>query len=764
MATPINKILSNQTQEFSTDELANISASLRDILGQGGGGGGGGSQYFVGTDLKIDENNVISVNTNGNANNDTENKRNFVEGSWTLASGYNCHAEGVATSALGYGVHAQGMWTCFSSNDGQLNGGSYGPIYWGEGAGATVEGYCNATTATPFSGTPGELDYGPIHGGILKVIGNGHVENENHETDVHVLYPSDALIIYRDGSINVAGKISANGVELGAGGGTVVQSDLMWKPTVGSDGYVRWTLASSATTPEAAYISGAQGPAGANGTNGKDGYSVSLQSVTDEDGGKKVTLSWGETPETSSFVIPSGAKGADGQDGHDGKDGTSVIVKSIREFNDTVGTHTKGGTEVTLEWTENDTVKTSAFSAFNGENGQDGTGTSLTASSGININNNLINVELGDNLKFDNYSNVTTEDNISVSSVRAGYYDNTYTIVNKNGVESRFISSPNVDIMTLTTHGLNNTSSGGNRIITADYDLNHLFFKSYDNNGTYSGVYSQVEVKVLQETAPAETQHRSSIALTDYYGGVEHTGLITVEKIAQWDQGGSFTGVTTTGSISGDGLTNPLGLVTSAEQALAAVGVKVDKPATSFVDKYLALRTDNSGDVSGWVDLKDNFYSKSEATGTFVATANIDATTLSGNGKSANTKLGVNTDVIATKDYVNSSFLPTSGGTVSGQLVVSGGSNFDQDNLKIIRAGQNGYGRIGLASNGALAVKVDDNNSNTTQINVAANASYNELIQVQHGGTTAYLIPAQVHQGSYTPTSDDGILHIVIES
>ena len=64
----------------------------------------------------------------------------------------------------------------------------------------------------------------------------------------------------------------------------------------------------------------------------------------------------------------------------------------------------------------------------------------------------------------------------------------------------------------------------------------------------------------------------------------------------------------------------------------------------------------------------------------------------------------------------------------------------------------------------SIFVKVDDNNSNTTQINVAANASYNELIQVQHGGTTAYLIPAQVHQGSYTPTSDDGILHIVIES
>lgn len=171
------------------------------------------TDYTVGTDLKIDENNVISVDTNGNANNTATNNRNFVEGSWTITSGYNCHAEGVATSALGYGVHAQGMWTCFSSTNGKTTGG-LAPIYWGIGAGATVEGYCNATTSCPMSGTVGENNYGAVHGGIIKVIGNGHVENENHETDVHEHYPSDALILYRDGSMMVKGPITANGVEL----------------------------------------------------------------------------------------------------------------------------------------------------------------------------------------------------------------------------------------------------------------------------------------------------------------------------------------------------------------------------------------------------------------------------------------------------------------------------------------------------------------------------------------------------------------------
>lgn len=172
------------------------------------------TNYTAGTDLKIDENNVISVDTNGNANNTATNNRNFVEGSWTIASGYNCHAEGVATSALGYSVYAQGMWTCFSSTDGQTNAG-LAPIYWGIGAGAAVEGYCNATTSCPMSGTAGESNYGAVHGGIIKVIGNGYVENEVHETDVHEHYPSDALILYRDGSMMVKGPITANGVELG---------------------------------------------------------------------------------------------------------------------------------------------------------------------------------------------------------------------------------------------------------------------------------------------------------------------------------------------------------------------------------------------------------------------------------------------------------------------------------------------------------------------------------------------------------------------
>ena len=192
---------------------------------------------------------------------------------------------------------------------------------------------------------------------------------------------------------------------------------------------------------------------------------------------------------------------------------------------------------------------------------------------------------------------------------------------------------------------------------------------------------------------------------------------------------------------------------------------KVDKPTTSFVDKYLVLRTDNDGNVSGWYDFQDLSYSKTEALETFVATANIDTTTLSGDGKSLSTKLGVNTDVIATSDYVNSSFLPTSGGTVSGELVVSATTEtFDSSYVKCVNNGNEGYSRFGVGSHGeAIINSVNENNN--VKVNVKySSANNNELIQVQKDGTDiGFLIPA-ITSTTTAGLTNDGILHIILES
>ena len=192
---------------------------------------------------------------------------------------------------------------------------------------------------------------------------------------------------------------------------------------------------------------------------------------------------------------------------------------------------------------------------------------------------------------------------------------------------------------------------------------------------------------------------------------------------------------------------------------------KVDKPTTSFVDKYLVLRTDNDGNVSGWYDFQDLSYSKTEALETFVATANIDTTTLSGDGKSISTKLGVNTDVIATSDYVNSSFLPTSGGTVSGELVVSASTEtFDSSYVKCVNNGNEGYSRFGVGSYGEAIIN-SVNGNNNVKVNVKySSANNNELIQVQKDGTDiGFLIPA-VTSTTTAGLTNDGILHIILES
>ena len=114
----------------------------------------------------------------------------------------------------------------------------------------------------------------------------------------------------------VSASLSAILGQGGGGSGELCAS--AWRPTVTDAGVLSWTLTTSTTTPAPVNI---MGPSGTNGAKGEDGASIILQSVTDVEGGKQVTLAWGETPSTSSFVIPSGTPGTNGKDGTDGKDG-----------------------------------------------------------------------------------------------------------------------------------------------------------------------------------------------------------------------------------------------------------------------------------------------------------------------------------------------------------------------------------------------------------------------------------------------------------
>ena len=251
------------------------------------------------------------------------------------------------------------------------------------------------------------------------------------------------------------------------------------------------------------------------------------------------------------------------------------------------------------------------------------------------------------------------------------------------------------------------------------------------------------------------TAHQS---LTNYYTKSETSGATELStEFAKYQVTGDYVTTTLLDTVSST-------LVDDIEYVSGQVDNKVDKPTTSLADKYLVIRTDSNGDVSGWCDFQDQSYSKTEAQRTFVATANIDSTTLSGDGKTVSTKLGVKTDVIATKDYVNSSFLPTSGGTVSGTTTISG-SNFDST-LEVKRAGQdNNYAHIGLNNSRGLSFKAfDDNASTNVQFDMLPNNSNSALIRVQHNGSAVgNLIPA-VTSTTTAGLTNDGILHIILES
>jgi len=118
----------------------------------------------------------------------------FTQGAWTFAEGHMCHAEGVSTSAIGYGIHSEGCWTKFSADSAVPNS-----IAGSNNCGVFVGGFANATT----SHTYGEAT---AHSGVLAVYGNGYRIDNEHIT------ASDAMVLYRDGSLTAAGKISANGM------------------------------------------------------------------------------------------------------------------------------------------------------------------------------------------------------------------------------------------------------------------------------------------------------------------------------------------------------------------------------------------------------------------------------------------------------------------------------------------------------------------------------------------------------------------------
>lgn len=533
------------------------------------------------------------------------------------------------------------------------------------------------------------------------------------------------------------------------------------------------------------------GTPGTDGTNGINGDSVELESITPIEGGNTITFKWGTN--TSGFNVMNG------EDGESGASGKSPIFRINEENahwqwkyddvtsqwadvpNTPAASGTKGADGIAPQVRINDETNYWEISTDNGSTwtSSNVSATGAPGKNGTDGEPGKDGVDGKDGIS----PTVSTEQILGGNRVTFIYNDGTSTKTESIDVMSGVSGEPGINGVspTVSYSAIPGTPGGITVIITdATHDAEHpLTFdikngidgtgatyvfdapNTISGEGTQNSPYGVNTDLIATQTWVGQRGYLTQSDLDDY---ATETYVKAASANAYNEAIDKIPDVTNFITKDVDDLTYYYKKTeTSAASELSTeFAKKVDVPI-NLGNKYLVLRTNADGTVSGWCDLSDQSYSKSEADSKYVQQTFID-TTLSGTGANANSKLGTNTDVIPTKDWLDDNYLPLSGGIVSGETVISG-SNFDEQFLKITGENINGYGRIGLDNSGPLAFKVDDNNSHTTQINISPNKTNDQLVQVQHNGSdVGFLIPAQIHQESYTPATADGILHIVLES
>jgi hypothetical protein len=465
--------------------------------------------------------------------------------------------------------------------------------------------------------------------------------------------------------------------------------------------------------------------------------------AVDQDG--LMTWSWdtfpdsARPPESVNIKGPRGESGAPGRDGtngtngKDGKDGENGKTPQI-QINSS-NAHWEWRYSGASEWTDLGVVASgevgpqgipgvSGASGAPGAKGEDGVSPSVTTSE---IPSSVEHPQGGTS--------------VTITDKTGPHQFDVWNGINGEGASVNLLDGSGIHI---EQNGINYTIG-----VSADYALKSEL-PDVSDMATKTWVGEQDYLTAVPDT----------YATKDYANNASANAL---SQASAWVESQDFLTQADLAGYATETWVNQQNFATSAD--LATRVMIPDSADASLKDKYLVLKTKADGTVDGWTDFQNQSYSKSEADNRYIQQAFI-GNTLSGTGANASNKLGVNTEVIPTKDWVDDNYLPLTGGTVSGQLEISATSgNFDSQYLKLVREGVAGHGRVGLGSNGPLALKVDDANNHTTQVNISPNTSNDQLIQVQHNtDTVGYLIPAKIHQGGYSPTSADGVLHIVLES
>ena len=198
----------------------------------------------------------------------------------------------------------------------------------------------------------------------------------------------------------------------------------------------------------------------------------------------------------------------------------------------------------------------------------------------------------------------------------------------------------------------------GQGSVTANYDSSNSTYtvsllSSAEN--ALNKVADKIDTTAVAQTYQAKSDMTNYLTTSDASNTYQPKGnYATTTDISDmatqtWvGQQGFYTKASGDNDYAPKSVTATINTLTAAS---AGWNNKVDKP-TSLTNKYLVLRTDGNGDVSGWSDLQEQCYSKTEATGTFVHRGMLDngtGGTLSGTGLTGGSILGVNTNVIQTK-------------------------------------------------------------------------------------------------------------------
>lgn len=448
------------------------------------------------------------------------------------------------------------------------------------------------------------------------------------ERKIPYLFPGDLGL--RLDAQNFVTAIS--GYPVGGGGGTIVESDFIWKPVINQDGTIGWERDTSATIPATTNlvphiynnywyigtsntnveargpqgeqgeqgIQGETGPAGADGSNGADGKTPELRINP-----SNAEWQWKYTVDNDWINLGVTASGAVGPQGQSGASGASGISPTVT----TAAIPGEDGTRVTFTYGPgDDSTYIDVMNGAAGASGESGYSPTITTATTADVQHPQGGV------------------NVTVTDIDGNKSFNIWNGIDGQGATVNLLEGDGIQI----THNGTDYTIG----ISADYalkselpDVSDMATETWVGNQGFlkNSDLTDYATKVYVETASANAYNEAVAQIPDV------TDFITKDA---------------------DDLTYYYKKTeTSAKEELSAEFVnKVNKPNTSLTDKYLVLRTDINGAVSGWCDYNDKIYSKSESDLRYMQKTTDN--TLSGNG-TTNNPLGLDMTNAYTIDGIN---------------------------------------------------------------------------------------------------------------